>query len=674
MLSATPVGDVTVPESGGGNRVPRMFVPRAAQRMPVVTRRSASGLVLPGVDDAARRLGLTPVLGESVFVERLTRVYLIAREYLEGFETRRGRKYKRDQWIAVLLSAHPAEEYLCQLAALNHAANSDELTLAYRDRFLGALADDAAEAARSAMAGGVDGRPRWLLARQMILRAMRMVLVPPPPTATPDPGLVAHLEGIDPETAAIVLLHLAAGDHKQDRGEGEPQLAGMPESLTMEIIANNVFNDRDDDGDMLGRYRLLWKDIGGSLTQVTPRRPPVDLLEEATGIDLEDLTALAYGYWAHARMCGLDTPIKLQATLMPGIRVAEATIERFLGLFALTPAELAQELQDRPGSWQMLPLQARPLLRLGNDVVVLDERYLMERVTRGLSWLVHDHERDTYGDQARNLWTKVYGEMVERFAEGQLRSMAPVLLGGSPAFFTEEQLQAAFPGQRSCDAVIDFGGDVVLAEIVSGTVTVKTREGDAQAFRNDAKRLVLDKARQVYTTARNLLRNPQPTKSPLAGPAGRIFPVVVCGGQFPINPLTMRYINEELKAKGLVPEGPIEPLALMDLEELEGCAALRERRGLTLPQQLRAWRASAYAAAAFRNYLAYEYGGRELGRPGTVGNALAESTLAIQRRLGVEEPIDLRRARIGKVDQKAARVSGASRRPSSALGSRSDID
>jgi hypothetical protein len=248
----------------------------------------AMRLVLPGVDDATQRLGPTPVLGENAFVERLTRVYLIA--------------------------------------------------------------------------------------RQMILRAMRLVLVPPEPAAALDPGLVAHLEGIDPETAAIVLVHLAADSHKQDRSGGEPQLAGIPESLAMEIIANNVFNDRDDEGDMLGRYRLLWKNIGGSLTQVTSRRPPVDLLEEATGIDLEDLTALAYGYWAHARMRGLDTPIKLKATIMPEIRVAEATIERFLGLFARTPAELTEELRDCPGLWQMLPLQARPLLRLGADVVVLDER------------------------------------------------------------------------------------------------------------------------------------------------------------------------------------------------------------------------------------------------------------------------------------------------------------
>ena len=56
----------------------------------------------------------------------------------------------------------------------------------------------------------------------------------------------------------------------------------------MEVIANNLFNDRDDNGDLLDRYRLLWKDYGSRLTRVTPRRPPANLLREATGIDFDD--------------------------------------------------------------------------------------------------------------------------------------------------------------------------------------------------------------------------------------------------------------------------------------------------------------------------------------------------------------------------------------------------
>jgi hypothetical protein len=285
----------------------------------------------------------------------------------------------------------------------------------------------------------------------------------------------------------------------------------------------------------------------------------------------------------------------------------------------------------------MLPIQERPLLRHGDDIVVLDEQYLIERVTRGLYWLVHDYEKATYGETARNRWTQSYSEMIETRVEDQLHEMAPQLIGGQRAAFTEEDLQAAFPG-RAVDVGADFGGDVILTEVVAGTVKLATREqADVGSFREDARRIVLDKTRQLYATAANLLRDPQPVNSPLPVPAHRIFPIVVCGGQFPVNPLTIRFISEQLAAAG-TPPGPIEPLVLLDLEELEGCQALHQRRGITLPELIEAWRSSPYSGVAFRNYLAYCYGGQELGRPDDVQAALAESFEVIQRLLGVKEP------------------------------------
>ena len=39
-------------------------------------------------------------------------------------------------------------------------------------------------------------------------------------------------------------------------------------------------------GTCSARYRLLWMDYGNRLTRFTPRRPPADMLREATGIEL----------------------------------------------------------------------------------------------------------------------------------------------------------------------------------------------------------------------------------------------------------------------------------------------------------------------------------------------------------------------------------------------------
>ncbi len=582
-------------------------------------------------------LGLSPVPAPNTWLDKLARVYLVARDYLTSFEAARGRAFDRDQWISVLLAKYPAEEYLCELAALNHASNYEELTAAYLERYLDAVADDVAEAIRRAMAGGSDGQRRWFLARQVVLRAIRLVLVPPVPAVGPGPALAADLDGISRESAAVLLVHLAADSLTQERRDDEPRFCGTSESLAMEMIANNLFNDRDDNGDLLGRYRLLWKGYGSRLTKFPPRRLPADMLHEATGISFDELTTLAFAYWAHIRSCGPGDQVRLNAMIMPQIAIGQATIGAFLDLFSSAPASLAAALRGCPRPWQMLPIQDRPLLRLGDDVVVLDERYLVERVTRGLYWLVHDYEATTYGEKARNKWSQSYSEMIEQRVEDQVREMAPQLLGSQSAFFTEEDLQAAFPGVKNIDAGADFGSEVVLAEVVAGTVKLATREqADIASFREDADRLVLGKARQLYTTASNLLRNPQPANSPLPAPAKRILPIVMEGGQFPVNPLTLYYVRETLTARGLLPGGPIELLIILDLEELEGCQALGQRRGMTLPQLLDAWRQSDYGGVAFRNYLAYEYGGQEIGRPRDVQSALDESLVIIQQLLGVD--------------------------------------
>jgi hypothetical protein len=217
---------------------------------------------------------------------------------------------------------------------------------------------------------------------------------------------------------------------------------------------------------------------------------------------------------------------------------------------------------------------------------VLDEQYLIERATQGLYWFVHEHERDLDDERGWKRWNGAYASMVERRAEDQLRRLAPPLIGGGSTFFSEEDLQAAFPRSKNSDAGIDFGELTLLAEVVTGQAALATRENaDAAAYAGDIEKLFVKKARQLDETAASLLRDPQPAASPLDKPARRILPVTVRGWQFPLNPLTRGHIEDALRSEGLLnyrrPAVPVAGIAPVENRiravtcDSSGCQAAR---------------------------------------------------------------------------------------------------
>ena len=315
-------------------------------------------------------------------------------------------------------------------------------------------------------------------------------------------------------------------------------------------------------------------------------------------------------------------------------------VEQFLGLFAATADELASELAACTQPWQMLPLQTRPLLRVGDEVVVLDEPFMLEAVTTGLYWRVSDHVRTDDDPEAWKPWSVAYAEMVEALAEELVQAIAPVLVDRSSAFFTEEDIKAAFATKSytppNIDAGINFGMAAVLFEIVNKHMTLEARSGDMTAFRNDVGQAVLGKAKQLDGTAALLQRTPQPPASPLNESASKVFPVVVCGNHFPVNPITRNYVQDCLRSRGLLQAPGVQPLAVIDLDELETCASLA-KAGVLLPELLVGWLASQYAKGSLTVYLSATYGGNQIERPEVIAASLREVMNAITPLLNITE-------------------------------------
>ena len=252
---------------------------------------------------------------------------------------------------------------------------------------------------------------------------------------------------------------------------------------------------------------------------------------------------------------------------------------------------------------------------------------------------MHEHERKLDDKRGWTRWNTAYASMVERRVEDQLRRMTPPLLGSGSLFFTEEDLQAAFPGKKNTDAGIDYGDVVLLAEVVTTQVSLPARENaDVIAYGKDIDKFFVKKARQLDETATCLLRDPQPDSSPLDKPAARILPVTVRGWQFPLNPLTRGHIEDALRSEGLLnyrrPAVPVAGIAPVDLEELEMCETLHETRGLSLPDLITQWQESAdFSRSSFRDFLIQTYGAA-FARPADLQAELARLLTLIARRLG----------------------------------------
>jgi hypothetical protein len=599
-----------------------------------------AGLLVPDLSVTAARLGLARTGESSPWFDEYVKQYLTSADYFAPLVAA-GLPADPASLINSLLLLHPREVYLSVLTALNHAAHHPELADAYRGRFLARLTPAMVDHVSRVIDGKVDGNKRALLARQPVLRAMRTVLTfRRPEGAPPAESLRALAPGMDPELCGMLLVHLTATQQQSQRTAGEPMFGGLPESLAMEMVANGLFHGGEQPDVLLARTRMLWETYGSQidLERLKVRARPLDLLREAIGLDFGDIAALTFAYhgYIRAHQPGRSPAVNAFA----GIAVSRETVETYLESFASTVDELAGKLDASPGAWQMLPIQEMPILRVGEALLVLDEQYLIERATQGLYWFVHEHERDLDGERGWTRWNNAYASMVERRVEDQLRRMAPqLLLGGGREIFTEENLQAAFPGKKNADAGIDYGDLVLLAEVVTTQVSLPARENaDVIAYGKDIDKFFVKKAQQLDETAASLLRDPQPAGSPLNKPAPRILPVAVRGGQFPVNPVTRQHIDAALKKARLLnyrrADLPVFPFAPVDLGELEMCETQHETHGRSLPDMIREWQASDdYAQSSLRNFLIKTYTEEGFPRPADKRAALTQTLSLIAARL-----------------------------------------
>lgn len=498
-------------------------------------------LVIPGLALPSRLHGTTSSPAPIDFIE----TFVALTDYLEPSQAPGGSVEALTQQI---VGSQNPRTLLTQLSFLNHLVGRPGQVKKLVHSYSNLLRSDLKEAFEEAMRRDREEGPEaHLVSRQGTLAAARVVLEAGP----------WEREGLEEPTleTSILLVHVASAGLIEIR-DSEKYLGKLPAELLMEMVRNGLFNENDDDYSVLDRALRVWEDLVTSPMHTPLRAAPRELLEEALGsVDFEDFFALGIRLWTHAKVrdpIEEGRPMTLRTSL-PEVVMERRIVNEFLDRVAATPEWFASEFDGRGSEYDFLPFQARPVAHLGDELLVLDEAYLLQKFTMlGLFWAVHDNERD-HSSRARHHWNQAHGELVEALVTQRLREMAPVTrdrLGGK-SFYSEQDIKAAFPKSRVGDAAVDYGDYLLLFEVTGGQPVVGTRvEGDPETFQKDAEKLVFEEAERLHECCESLLTGQKRLTGYDPPPNRRMVPVVVVGGGYPSDALSRRYVEDVLEQEG----------------------------------------------------------------------------------------------------------------------------
>lgn len=320
------------------------------------------------------------------------------------------------------------------------------------------------------------------------------------------------------------------------------------------------------------------------------RFEPAIAFEEYTGLSLEEYFVL--GFATYIRFLNhVEHDIEPREFVLEPSRYFETTKllprqwKTFIGLLSSTPDELLYALDSEDqsygqGAYRCHTFDRSPLVKIANGIIVPTSFASLERaVTEGAFWLLAD-AAEAKG-LPREEFTGPFGTVFERFAQESLERIAE-MEEQPPRHFRDFHYGPKKAKALSSDMSFVYEREGVLFEVVTGRPSVATMtRGNAIAFREDLRRLVLKKAKQLRRCWKDFFVFHQLSFDGI--PKGRIhtlWPVLILIEGFPLLPPIYGEVVEQIGRDGWPRNAP--RLTLLDADELGSLEALVEQGWTTL--------------------------------------------------------------------------------------------
>jgi hypothetical protein len=307
---------------------------------------------------------------------------------------------------------------------------------------------------------------------------------------------------------------------------------------------------------------------------IAPRKIEVD------GIPLYYFAALVFGLFAWAR--SPEAPVRVlfnpkeifaqtgfpQKVLEQFLNARAHTLDEFRRVLskgtAVSRATFSDELKRRPFLMESLNVFRRyPLLKLDSErVLMLDVQFVVELLTSGVYWSLHDGLPNAKREAFKQLW----GRMFELYTVDLLAQFYPATSG-----MLSWNIDY---GDGEIDALLDFGDYALVFEVKASLLTEPAkRSADKDSFLADFRRKFVENERRKPKALKQLSRA---CKAILAGEiqtarAGQppiIYPILVSDEPAVEATFMNAFFNEQFENEGLA-DARLKPLTVISIDELE---------------------------------------------------------------------------------------------------------
>jgi hypothetical protein len=412
---------------------------------------------------------------------------------------------------------------------------------------------------------------------------------------------LTHQEGL-----IIALSLIGTGSIVEDTSKTATEQARRLEDWLAFFVQNGAYNSKRAPMGEIARAQEIYVRIARDrdLAQHDKYCPLDEWVVEDYGLTLEEQMTLGFALAAMSHAWEDEWEAGTRCYIAPNVvddlfvKLGwEARQDRALRLIAADRETLKaefEELGDSPEQivWETRPLMRYPFLRCENGgLILLSPRAIQSWLTEGVHYrLLGSAQKRAAGDKKRRLsrqYTAFAGVLLEHYVLDLLRSSyGERPIGGGRVY--GEQPYGRKGKAMTSDVVIDLGLDLVLFEISVSRLRADTLQiGSPKQVEEDLDRMLIAKVKQLDGCIGALIKGTGqiPADAPEVDMSRieRIWPVIVTAGNITQNGVLWQFI--EAGTQGLLQQAKVQPLTILDLEDLEQLAGFIEA-GHDLPQIL----------------------------------------------------------------------------------------